>query len=349
MLEVDGELGRFEVDDGQPHATGLSVQHGLSPVASTPPSRSPSYTNPDLDTIEEDGRGWNGYRPEKYWLPNDGAEQDRLDLQHELWLLLMKKRLSWAPIDAEPSRVLDIGTGTGIWACDYADAHPMTEVIGTDLSLIQPNYSPPNCRFVREDAEEEWVHDRPFDYIHARMMTICFKDPVAMVRNIFDNLQPGGWAEYQEIGADQVAADAESEEFIQSDPFSLREYMRRVIQGAANLGRDINVAPKLKDWFHAAGFVDVTVHQILGPLNAWSRDPVDHQIGSFITQDVIEVVQSASKFYKAYGMTDDQISQFVEGCCRHVRSTKCRSYIPWYVVYGRKPREGEASDDLKSA
>ena len=69
----------------------------------------------------------------------------------------------------------------------------------------------------------------------------------------------------QEIGADQVAADAESEEMIKNSPFSLREYMRRVIQGAANLGRDINVAPKLKDWFIEAGFVDVTVHQILGP------------------------------------------------------------------------------------
>lgn len=49
------------------------------------------YTNPDPNTIEEDGRGWNGYRPEsmswlalsyglinnsqtiEYWLPNDGV------------------------------------------------------------------------------------------------------------------------------------------------------------------------------------------------------------------------------------------------------------------------------------
>lgn len=82
----------------------------------------------------------------------------------------MDGKLSWAPINAEPARVLDVGTGTGIWACDYAEAHPTTEVIGTDLSLIQTNHSPPNCRFVREDAEEEWVHDQPFDYIHARMM-----------------------------------------------------------------------------------------------------------------------------------------------------------------------------------
>jgi methylase of polypeptide subunit release factors len=33
--------------------------------------------------------------------------------------------------------VLDIGTGTGIWAIDFADEHPEAEVIGTDLSPIQ--------------------------------------------------------------------------------------------------------------------------------------------------------------------------------------------------------------------
>ncbi|KAK7985435.1 hypothetical protein PG988_003057 [Apiospora saccharicola] len=311
MLEVDEQSVHSGVEGSGPQQAGYAAQQNLSPAVSTISSRTPSgYTNPDPNTIKEDGRGWNGYRPEKYWLPNDGAEQDRLDLQHELWLLLMKKKLSWAPLRLSLR--------------EYSIL-----VVGTDLSLIQPNYSPPNCHFVREDAEEEWVHDSAFDYIHVRMMTICFKDPSAMVRKIYDNLQPGGWVEHQEIGADQLAADPESEELIENDPFSLREYMRRVIKGAANLGRDIDVAPKLKDWMVEAGFVDVTVHQILGPLNAWSRDPVNHQIGLFTRQDVLEVVQSASKFYKAYGMTDDEISKFVEGCCRHVRSIKCRSYIPW--------------------
>ncbi|KAK8043544.1 S-adenosyl-L-methionine-dependent methyltransferase [Apiospora rasikravindrae] len=258
----------------------------------------------------------------------------------------MKGKLSWAPLDAEPSRVLDIGTGTGIWACDYAEAHPQSEVVGTDLSLIQPDYSPPNCHFVREDAEEEWVHDSPFDYAHARMMTICFKDPAAMIRKIYDNLQPGGWVEYQEIGADQIAADAESEKLIQSTPFSLREYMHRVVQGAANLGRNIDVAPRLEGWMVEAGFVDVTVHQILGPVNAWSSDPVEHRIGFFITQDVIEVVQSASKFYKAYGMTDDEITKFVEGCCRHNKQLT-KTDPSRYVVYGRKPCAGEISKSAK--
>ncbi|KAK8061575.1 S-adenosyl-L-methionine-dependent methyltransferase, partial [Apiospora phragmitis] len=164
--------------------------------------------------------------------------------------------------------------------------------------------------------------------------TICFKDPAAMIRKIYDNLQPGGWAEYQSTrwqtrahisGYLPVSGNRRwsnrcrcRERGAHTDqPIQLARTHASGRPGAANLGRNVDVAPRLKDWMVEAGFVDVTAHQILGPVNAWSSDPVDHQIGLFITQDVIEVVQSSSKFYKAYGMTDEEISKFVEGCCRH--------------------------------
>lgn len=64
----------------------------------------------------------------------------------------------------------DIGTGTGIWAKQFAREHPQSNVIGTDLSLIQPDENkPPNLVFEREDSEEAWIFDFPFDYIHWRL------------------------------------------------------------------------------------------------------------------------------------------------------------------------------------
>lgn len=79
--------------------------------------------------------------------------------------------LAWAPIrEPELLNVLDIGTGTGAWAIEFAEMHPDVRVFGTDISIIQPLYVPPNCQFVREDSEEEWVFTFPFDYIHLRMM-----------------------------------------------------------------------------------------------------------------------------------------------------------------------------------
>jgi len=44
----------------------------------------------------------------------------------------MAGELHKAPLN-NPQRILDVGTGTGIWAVDMADTYPMAEVIGTDI------------------------------------------------------------------------------------------------------------------------------------------------------------------------------------------------------------------------
>lgn len=51
-------------------------------------------------------------------LPNDETENDRLDMLHEMVLLLLHKKLYLAPI-GKPQRVIDLATGTGIWAIDF--------------------------------------------------------------------------------------------------------------------------------------------------------------------------------------------------------------------------------------
>lgn len=35
-----------------------------------------------------------------------------------------------------PQRVLDLGTGTGIWCLDFADENPQAEVTGVDLRYV---------------------------------------------------------------------------------------------------------------------------------------------------------------------------------------------------------------------
>ncbi len=72
--------------------------------------------------------------------------------------------------------MLDVGTGTGIWAIDFADEHPESEVIGTDLSPIQPSFVPPNLRFEIDDVEDEWIFKNKFDFIHCRMLTGSIAD-----------------------------------------------------------------------------------------------------------------------------------------------------------------------------
>jgi tRNA1(Val) A37 N6-methylase TrmN6 len=60
---------------------------------------------------------------------------------HHIFGMMLNGELLLAPIE-NPHRVLDLGTGTGIWAIDFADKYPSAEVIGCDLSPIQPSWVP---------------------------------------------------------------------------------------------------------------------------------------------------------------------------------------------------------------
>lgn len=123
------------------------------------------------------GRRYHAYKEGSYWGPNDEAQADQLDIFHHICLLLLDGELNLAPITKNPMHVLDVGTGTGIWAIDFADRFPSAEVLGTDLSPTQPSLVPPNLRFEVDDCTDPWLFRKEsFDFIHVRSLYGCVAD-----------------------------------------------------------------------------------------------------------------------------------------------------------------------------
>ena len=74
----------------------------------------------------------------------------RADLQHHLVQITQGTKLFLTPIPKGKTlhNVLDAGTGTGIWAIDFADEHPESQVrIPPSLLLAQTKHLPGHwCR-----------------------------------------------------------------------------------------------------------------------------------------------------------------------------------------------------------
>ncbi len=77
-------------------------------------SATTSVTSSIFNYKYENGRTYHAYRAGQYLLPNDEVEQDRLDMTHHVFLLSLRGALCVSELE-NPQRILDIGTGTGIW------------------------------------------------------------------------------------------------------------------------------------------------------------------------------------------------------------------------------------------
>jgi hypothetical protein len=76
-----------------------------------------SLSSTARDYIFENGRRYHKFRDGAYNFPNDDAEQDREDMKHAMMVTLCQQ-LHFAPIGQNPQNILDMGTGTGIWAIE---------------------------------------------------------------------------------------------------------------------------------------------------------------------------------------------------------------------------------------
>lgn len=216
---------------------------------------SSSVTSSIYNYRYENGRRYHAYRDGKYLLPNDEAEQDRLDFHHHLFRLIIGGKLFRAPISSSPQRVLDLGTGTGIWAIDFAEEFPSALVIGTDLSPIQPSIVPPNCRFYVDDVESEWTFgpDQAFDFIHGRAIGGSISDFEMLYRRIYDNMNPGGWVEVQEY---QAAFYSDDDPSLSKAP-NCEKWAGLCNHASEKVGRIFAIAQEQKQKLIEAGFEDV--------------------------------------------------------------------------------------------
>ncbi|KAE8396914.1 hypothetical protein BDV37DRAFT_277308 [Aspergillus pseudonomiae] len=100
--------------------------------------------------------------------PVDEREKDRQCRQIFLYFELFQGRLCPASI-SRPQTVLDVRTGIGSWAIQFADKYPSSILVyGIDAVHMQEEWVPINCEFVIDDlTQRDWHYGYPKpEFIH---------------------------------------------------------------------------------------------------------------------------------------------------------------------------------------
>ncbi|RPA81044.1 S-adenosyl-L-methionine-dependent methyltransferase [Ascobolus immersus RN42] len=296
-----------------------------------------SLTSSVFNFTYENGRRYSSHRKESgnHFMPNDEVEQDRLDLMHHLILTLNKGSLYEAPLE-NPQSALDLGTGTGIWAVDFADTFPDCKVIGTDLAPIQTNYVPPNLSFEVDDYELEWVYKEKFDYIHIRYLMGGVKDWPTLFKKAYDFLNPGGYIEIYE--ADFTAGFSQDGTYENS---IVSEYIKHVGEASSKIGRKMDEAPKLPGYLGDVGFTNVHMKKIRCPIGAWPKDASLKEAGKIaavVTHGGVEAYGLAL-LTRVLGWSTEEAKDYCKKVEEKVMDRRIHAIWPMYAIYAQKPLE----------
>ncbi|KAK6597585.1 methyltransferase domain-containing protein [Botrytis cinerea] len=284
-----------------------------------------SLTSSIMKGVEENGRTYAVYGQEEYGMPMDQVEMDRIDMAHAKYFMLLEKKRFLAPIDTDVQKVLDLGTGT--------DQEFGVLIL---LMLIHPLRAPPNCQFQVDDITQPWTWKKDtFDYVFARDLLFSVRNWPDLISQCYDHIKPGGWVEFQSIhgvlGCDDDTLPPGSK---------FREYDKHIRAAAVAFGTPLEDPASFKKWLDEAGFEAVVEKKYKIPSNPWPKDPRLKLIGAFEQENFMTGLEGMSlRTLDKLGWSLEDSKLFLGEVKKEIKNRRKHPYYPFYVVYGRKPKQ----------
>ncbi|KAI5820722.1 S-adenosyl-L-methionine-dependent methyltransferase [Pyronema omphalodes] len=283
----------------------------------------------------EHGRRYHSYFGEnKNLIPIDERENERQNLHHEAFRVLLDNRLHLTPLKT-PARILDIGCGAGKWAIDMAEKYPDCEVVGVDLSPIQPTTVPKNLTFVVHDVERRWTFgENKFDFIHIRNLAQGISNWKYVISRAYAALKPGGFIELSEL---ETTANCDDNGGL-PDNDEIKIFMDKLNSALLKLGRSPATKESMINHLMTTDFINVEATTFKHPFGPWSKDEKLKKVGAMNEED-------CGTMFTAYGLAaftrvlEMDICDAVE-ICQDAGYAEGRTYSNFHVVYAQKPTAG---------
>lgn len=159
-------------------------------------------------------------------------------------------------------------------------------------------------------------------------MTGSFADNAAIVQKVFDQLEPGGYFEAQDmalpIGCDDGTLREDSD---------LWKWMLLVMEGMERLGRPVKAAQQWKECMEAVGFVDVVETVYKWPTNRWPRSPQYKELGMWSLANMDAALEAATlaPLTRALNWSMEEVLVLVSKVRPILRNTNVHAYWPMLV------------------
>jgi Methyltransferase domain len=191
---------------------------------------------------------------------------------------------------------------------------------------------PVNCSFEIDDAEDEWIFSHNFDYIHARGLVTCFRDPRQVLASAISFLEPGGYLEIQDAIFPPKYFEAPEEGAL------FPSWIETVMKTAANAGRPWTNVQYYAQWMQEIGLIDVVDRRFFLPAGLWPEGERNKKLGVIHLQNYLAFVEGITpKSYAAEGWTDDEIQILIAQVKNELKDGTVKIYNEMVSVWGRRP------------
>ncbi|KAJ3542215.1 hypothetical protein NM208_g4210 [Fusarium decemcellulare] len=271
-----------------------------------------------------------------YRASNDDAQNEALDIIHHVLTLLLDNKLHMAPLKKDIKKVIDIGTGTGIWAIDFADEYPHAEVVGTEISPIQPSWVPPNLQFQIDDCTQEWTFDQNSqDFVHIRWLFGSIKDWTALFKQAYKVLRPGGYVESHE-----ASIHFRSDDGTVNEKTAMGQFGKFFVEGGKKMGRSMTVVEDeiQRKSIEEAGFEAIEEANFKTPIGPWPKDPKQNEIARYQQMAVEQDTEGTMMYVAALnGWSKEEVTVYISQLRKELRSKDIHGYYRQKIVWARKP------------
>ncbi|KAF5707609.1 methyltransferase [Fusarium globosum] len=276
--------------------------------------------------------------------PNDEEQLEALDLIHHWLTLMLDDKLFLPPIGDNPQKILDIGTGTGIWAINVADEYPSASVIATDITPTQPSFVPPNVEFQIDDAQLEWTFEpESFDFIHIRYLQGTIADWDRLYGQMYKALKPGGWFQHIEPDLQMLSQNPEIKV---DDEHIFTRWAKIFTQVGETIGCTFDFSNgKLATLAKDAGFVSVTPQTHKVPIGRWPRAKKKKELGTFVGLSFSQALDGFVKLplCEILKWSPEEMQLFAAEMRKVLMNPKTQAFGHVFSVYGQKPERSKES------